>query len=109
VFKAWLKTSRLLPQDMLFILSVIGGRLEKNVSPNLVRAIEYARAIGAQVIGIVGGEGGYTAQVADACVIIPRVNEEMITPHTEALHSVIWHLLVWHPLLKANPTNNNRY
>ena len=108
VFKAWLKASNLEPKDMLFILSVSGGNLEKNISPNIVRAVEYAKTVGTQVIGIVGDKGGYTAQVADACVIIPKVNEEMITPYTEALQPVIWHLLVRHPLLKINSTNDKR-
>ncbi|MEI6180784.1 MAG: SIS domain-containing protein [Chloroflexales bacterium] len=104
VFLAWLKVSRLRADDMLFVLSVGGGSLEKNISPNLVTAMKYAKEIGAQVIGIVGRDGGYTAQVADACVIVPTVNPETITPHAEAFQAVIWHLLVSHPLLKAAPT-----
>jgi D-sedoheptulose 7-phosphate isomerase len=101
VFEAWLKTSRLKPEDMLFVISVGGGNLEKNVSPNLVRALQYGREVGAAIIGVVGRDGGYTAQVADACVIVPTVNPETVTPHTEAFQAVIWHLLVSHPLVKT--------
>ena len=104
VFVEWLKTSRLQAQDMLFVFSVGGGNLEKNVSPNLVRAMQYARQVGAQIVGVVGRDGGYTAQVADACVIVPTVNPEAVTPHTEAFQAVVWHLLVSHPALKAAPT-----
>lgn len=104
VFVEWLKTSRLSSNDMLFILSVGGGNLEKNVSPNLVRALQHAKAVGAQVVGVVGRDGGYTAKVADVCVIIPTVNPETITPHSEAFQAVVWHLLVSHPALKANQT-----
>jgi D-sedoheptulose 7-phosphate isomerase len=104
VFVTWLQGSRLQPKDMLFILSVGGGSLEKNVSPNLVRALQYARQLGTPVVGIVGRDGGYTAQVADACVIVPTVNAETITPHAEAFQAVVWHLLVSHPSLKAAQT-----
>ena len=104
VFVAWLKGSHLKPTDMLFILSVGGGSLEKNVSPNLVAALQYAKEVGSQVVGIVGRDGGYTAQVADACVVVPTVNSETITPHAEAFQAVIWHLLVSHPTLKNAPT-----
>jgi D-sedoheptulose 7-phosphate isomerase len=104
VFVAWLKGSHLKPTDMLFILSVGGGNIEKNVSPNLVMALQYAKKVGAQVVGIVGRDGGYTATVADACVIVPTVNAETITPHSEAFQAVIWHLLVSHPALKNAPT-----
>src|SRR3954464_2399888 len=104
VFVAWLQGSRLQAKDMVFVLSVGGGSLEKNVSPNLVRALQYARQVGAVVAGIVGRDGGYTAQVADACVIVPTVNAETITPHTEAFQAVVWHLLVSHPSLKAAQT-----
>ena len=103
VFVEWLKTSRLQARDLLFILSVGGGSLEKNISPNLVTALQYAQQMGASVVGIVGRDGGYTAQVADACVIVPTVNPETVTPHTEAFQAVLWHLLVSHPLLKAAP------
>jgi D-sedoheptulose 7-phosphate isomerase len=101
VFVEWLKTSRLKPADMLFIISVGGGSLEKNVSPNLVRALQYGREVGATIIGVVGRDGGYTAQVADACVIVPTVNPETVTPHTEAFQAVIWHLLVSHPQVQT--------
>jgi len=103
VFVEWLKTSRLRASDMIFVFSVGGGNLEKNISPNLVAALEYAREVGAQVLGVVGRDGGYTAQVADACVIVPTVNPETVTPHTEAFQAVVWHLLVSHPALKAAP------
>ena len=103
VFIEWLKTSRLRASDMIFVFSVGGGSLEKNVSPNLVAALQYAREVGAQVLGVVGRDGGYTAQVADACVIVPTVNPETVTPHTEAFQAVVWHLLVSHPALKAAP------
>jgi D-sedoheptulose 7-phosphate isomerase len=104
VFVEWLKVSRLSAADALFIMSVGGGNPEMNISVNLVRAIQLAREVGAKVTGIVGRDGGYTAQVADACVIVPTVNAETITPHSEAFQAVIWHLLVSHPLLKRNPT-----
>jgi D-sedoheptulose 7-phosphate isomerase len=89
---------------MLFVFSVGGGSLERNISPNLVRALQYARQVGAQVVGVVGRDGGYTAQVADACVIVPTVNPDNVTPHAEAFQAVVWHLLVSHPALKAAPT-----
>jgi len=104
VFSQWLKGSRLSARDAVFVLSVGGGNLEKNISPNLVRALELARSVGAKIAGIVGRDGGYTAQVADSCVIVPTVNPETITPHTEAFQGVILHLLVSHPKLKANQT-----
>jgi D-sedoheptulose 7-phosphate isomerase len=104
IFVEWLKTSRLSAKDGLFILSVGGGSLEKNISPNLVEAIRYARVVGAKVTGIVGRDGGYTAQIADVCVVVPTVNAETITPHSEAFQAVIWHLLVSHPKLKLNQT-----
>lgn len=104
IFVEWLKTSRLKSGDMLFVFSVGGGNLEKNISPNLVVALQYAKQIGTKIIGIVGRDGGYTAQVADACVIVPSVNSETITPHSEAFQAVVWHLLVSHPKLKANQT-----
>ncbi|MGA2067669.1 MAG: SIS domain-containing protein [Thermoguttaceae bacterium] len=97
VFVEWLRTSRLTPRDMLLVLSVGGGDLERNISPNLVRGLEYARQVGAKICGIVGRDGGYTARVADACVIIPTVNPQTITPHAEAFQAVVWHLLVSHP------------
>ncbi len=104
IFVAWLKTSKLLPKDAIFIFSVGGGNLEKNISPNLVEALKYAKEVGAKITGVVGRDGGYTAQAADVCVIIPTVNPENITPHSEAFQAVIWHLLVSHPKLKANQT-----
>lgn len=104
VFAAWLQTSRLTDRDILLILSVGGGNLEQNVSPNLVAALQFAKQIGARVVGIVGRDGGYTAQVADACVLVPTVNPTHVTPHAEAFQAVVWHLLVSHPLLKAHQT-----
>ena len=104
VFSEWLKTSRLSEKDAVFVLSVGGGDLENNVSPNLVRALQYAKAVGAGITGIVGRDGGFTATVADVCVIVPTVNPETITPHAEAFQAVVWHLLVSHPGLKASET-----
>lgn len=104
VFEAWLRTSRLSKNDGLLIFSVGGGNLEKNVSPNLVRALQYAKTLGSTITGIVGRDGGYTAQVADACVIIPTVNPVNVTPHSEAFQAVVWHLIVSHPSLKAVET-----
>jgi D-sedoheptulose 7-phosphate isomerase len=104
VFVEWLKISKLKAKDVLFIFSVGGGNLEKNISPNLVEAIKLAKIVGAKVTGVVGRDGGYTAQAADACVIIPTVNTETITPHSEAFQAVVWHLLVSHPKLKENQT-----
>jgi len=104
VFERWLRVSRLRADDMLLIFSVGGGNLEKQVSPNLVEALKYARTMGAKIGGIVGRDGGYTAQVADACVLIPVVNAAHITPHSEAFQAVVWHLLVSHPDLKQEQT-----
>jgi D-sedoheptulose 7-phosphate isomerase len=104
VFAAWLKVSRLGPKDAVLVFSVGGGSVEKNVSPNLVLALQHAKEAGAKVFGIVGRDGGYTAKVADACVIIPTVNPETVTPHSEAFQAVVWHLLVSHPRLKASAT-----
>jgi D-sedoheptulose 7-phosphate isomerase len=104
VFSAWLKVSRLSADDMLFIFSVGGGNLEKNVSPNLVRALQHAKDVGAKVIGVVGRDGGYTAKVGDAVCIVPTVNPDAVTPHSEAFQAVVWHLLVTHPALKAAQT-----
>ena len=104
IFEPWLKLSKLNPKDVVFIFSVGGGNLEKNISPNLVNAMKYAKQVGAKITGVVGRDGGYTAKVADACVIIPTVNPENITPHSEAFQAVIWHLLVSHPKLKENQT-----
>lgn len=104
IFVEWLRGSRLKPADLILVLSVGGGSLEKGVSPNLVTALQYARGIGTPIVGIVGRDGGYTAQVADACLIIPTVHPDRITPHAEAFQAVVWHLLVSHPLLKAQTT-----
>jgi len=104
VFESWLRVSRLNARDAILVFSVGGGNLEKGVSANLVAALQFARAAGAKIGGIVGRDGGYTAQVADACVIVPTVNSENVTPHSEAFQAVIWHLLVSHPKLKANQT-----
>ena len=104
VFVEWLRGSRLNSKDALLILSVGGGNLEKNVSPNLVAALQLAKQVGARVIGIVGKDGGYTAKVADACVIVPTVNANNVTPHSEAFQAVVWHLWVSHPDVKINQT-----
>jgi len=104
VFSEWLKVSKLNQKDALFIFSVGGGNLEKNISPNLVEALKYAKIVGSKITGVVGRDGGYTAKVADVCVIIPTVNSDNITPHSEAFQGVVWHLLVSHPALKANET-----
>jgi D-sedoheptulose 7-phosphate isomerase len=104
VFSEWLKVSRLCATDAVFVMSVGGGNLEKNISPNLVLALKHAKAVGATVMGIVGRDGGYTAKVGDAVVVIPTVNTDSITPHTEAFQAVIWHLLVSHPVLKVKQT-----
>jgi D-sedoheptulose 7-phosphate isomerase len=104
IFVEWLRVSKLNSKDCLFILSVGGGNLEKNVSPNLVAAMQLAKQVGAHIIGIVGKDGGYTAKVADACVIVPTVNANNVTPHSEAFQAVIWHLFVSHPDLKINQT-----
>jgi len=104
IFSEWLKVSKLSSKDCLFVLSVGGGNLEKNISPNLVEALKYGKSVNSKIVGIVGRDGGYTAQAADVCVIIPTVNPDNITPHTEAFQAVIWHLLVSHPKLKINQT-----
>ncbi len=104
VFAGWLRGSRLTAKDCVMVLSVGGGSLEQNVSPNLVAALQLAKQVGARVIGIVGKDGGYTAKVADACVIVPTVNPGNITPHSEAFQAVIWHLFVSHPDLKLSQT-----
>ena len=104
VFEGWLRVSRLRAPDMLLIFSVGGGDLEKQVSPNLVTAIRYAKSVGARVAGIVGRDGGFTRLVADACILVPVANPLHITPHTEAFQAVLWHLLVTHPALKTAET-----
>jgi D-sedoheptulose 7-phosphate isomerase len=102
VFVDWLKGSKLTKNDGVFILSVGGGNSEKNISVNLIKALDYAKEVGAKVFGVVGRDGGYTAKVADACVIVPTVNPETVTPHTESFQSVILHLIVSHPDLKVS-------
>ena len=101
VFVEWLKGSHLNNTDGIFVLSVGGGNLEKNVSVNLVRALEYAKKTGAKIVGIVGRDGGYTGKTADACVIVPTVNTATVTAHTEAFQAVIWHLIVSDPRMRA--------
>ncbi len=103
VFANWLRGSRLSSKDMVFVFSVGGGDLERNISPNLVRALNHAKEVGAAICGVVGRDGGYTAKVADACVIIPTVNTQTVTPHTESFQAVVWHLLVSHPSLQNAP------
>jgi D-sedoheptulose 7-phosphate isomerase len=102
-FVEWLKVSRLRRDDAVFVFSVGGGDEQRNISPNLVSAVKYAGTVGAKVLGVVGRDGGYTARVADAVVIVPTVNPAAVTPHSEAFQAVIWHLMVSHPLLKQNP------
>jgi D-sedoheptulose 7-phosphate isomerase len=102
VFVNWLKISRLTRNDALFVFSVGGGNVEKNISANIVLALKFAKEIGASVLGIVGRDGGYTAQVADACVVVPTVNPETVTTHAEAFQAVIWHLIVSHPKIKVS-------
>jgi D-sedoheptulose 7-phosphate isomerase len=104
VFSGWLKVSKLSSKDCLFILSVGGGNKEKNVSPNLIEAIDLAKEVGARITGIVGRDGGYTAQNADVCLVVPTLNPGAVTPHSESFQTVIWHLMVSHPKLKSNPT-----
>jgi len=104
IFAEWLKISKLNSKDAVFILSVGGGNIEKNVSPNLVKALIFAKEVNAKILVFVGRDGGYTALVADAAVVIPVVNQDVITPHSEAFQAVVWHLLVSHPKLKAKET-----
>ena len=104
IFSEWLKTSQLNKKDMIIIFSVGGGNLEKNISPNIVKALDYSKKIGAKVSGIVGRDGGHTAKIADECLIIPTVNKETVTPHTESFQSIVWHLIVSHPKLKDSQT-----
>ena len=104
VFVEWLRGSRLRKEDGVFVFSVGGGNLTKNISPNLVSALELARSVGASIVGIVGRDGGFTREIADVCVLIPTVNEATITPHAEAFQAVVWHLLVSHPALKRVQT-----
>jgi D-sedoheptulose 7-phosphate isomerase len=102
VFVNWLRGSRLCEKDCIFVISVGGGNAEKNISSNIVQALKFAKQTGAKIIGIVGRDGGYTAQVADAAVIVPTFSQETITPLTEAFHAVVWHMMVSHPALKVN-------
>ena len=104
VFSSWLKVSKLNSKDCLLILSVGGGDLERNISTNLIEAIDLAKHVGAKIIGIVGREGGYTSIQADICLVIPNVNLNSVTPHSESFQAVIWHLMVSHPKLKVNST-----
>jgi D-sedoheptulose 7-phosphate isomerase len=104
VFVEWLRCSRLSSKDAVLVFSVGGGSAEKNVSPNLVTALQLAKQVGARIVGVVGKDGGHTAKVADACVVVPTVNPSSVTPHTEAFQAVIWHLFVSHPALKVNQT-----
>lgn len=97
----WLRGSRLNEKDMIFVISVGGGDAKKNVSANLVRALDYARQVRATICGVIGRDGGYTAQVANACVLVPVVNSSTVTPHTESFQAMIWHLLVSHPKLRV--------
>jgi D-sedoheptulose 7-phosphate isomerase len=104
IFSEWLKVSRLKPDDTILVFSVGGGNVEKNVSPNLVAALQYAKSVGSRILGVVGRDGGYTATVADAAVIFPTVNADNVTPHSEAFQAVVWHLMVSHPALKNSQT-----
>jgi D-sedoheptulose 7-phosphate isomerase len=104
IYSAWLKGSRLRADDMVMVFSVGGGDLERNISASLVRALEYAKSVGAVITGIVGRDGGYTARVATACVVVPVVNPENITPHSESFQALIWHLLVSHPRVRQAAT-----
>ncbi len=104
VFAGWLETSRLSERDAVFVLSVGGGNMERNVSPNLVKALQLAAERGARILGIVGRDGGYTAKVGHAVVIVPTVRAERVTPHAEAFQAVVWHCLVSHPGLQTTAT-----
>jgi D-sedoheptulose 7-phosphate isomerase len=104
-FRGWLQVSRLGARDAVLVLSVGGGNVERNVSPNIVVALDYAKSAGARIVGIAGRDGGYTARVADVCVLIPVVQTERITPHTEAFQAIVWHLLVSHPKLQRAATH----
>jgi D-sedoheptulose 7-phosphate isomerase len=104
VFVEWLKVSRLTTNDAVLVFSVGGGNLERNISPNLVSAVQHAKQVGAKVLGVVGKENGYTAQAGDVVVVVPIVRDDMITPYSEAFQAVVWHCLVSHPALQAKPT-----
>ncbi len=103
-FEGWLRVSRIAAADLILVFSVGGGDVERNVSPNLVQALQYGKQQGARILGVVGRRDGFTAKVADACIVVPQVNPVHVTPHTEAFQAVIWHLMVSHPRLKQNPT-----
>ena len=98
----WLKGSQLSDKDLLFVFSVGGGNLEKNISVNILKSLQLGKKIGAKICGVVGRDGGYTKEIADVCIVVPTVNEHNVTPHTEAFQAIVWHLLVAHPLLLAN-------
>ena len=102
VFVNWLKGSNLKTDDCIFVFSVGGGNVEKNISVNLVKALQYSKEIGSNIIGVVGRDGGYTAHAADACIVIPPLDKDTITPHTESFQAVIWHLIVSHPLINVH-------
>lgn len=104
VFESWLKTSKLQAKDMVLVFSVGGGDVARNVSPNLVSALQLAKSVGAKIIGVVGRDGGYTGKVADVCILVPVVNHAHVTPHSEAFQAVVWHLLVSHPAVKVEQT-----
>ena len=104
VFAEWLKISKLKPKDLIFVLSVGGGNKKKNISKNLIQAIKYSKKVGSKIVGIVGRDGGYTAQKANECIVIPTINDKHITPHTEGFQALVWHLIVSHPKLKKNNT-----
>lgn len=101
-YARWLQGSHLRAEDGLFVFSVGGGMVEKRISVNIVQSLQFAKKIGAKVVGVVGRDGGYTAQIADACVIVPTISADTVTPHTESFQAVIWHLIVSHPRLKQN-------
>jgi D-sedoheptulose 7-phosphate isomerase len=101
-YAQWLRGSRIGPKDMAFVFSVGGGDAERNISANLVRALQYAREKGATICGVVGRDGGFTRKVADACLVIPTVNAQTVTPHTEAFQAMVWHLMVSHPALMVS-------
>lgn len=103
-FSEWLKVSRVHNKDGILVFSVGGGNREKNVSMNLVRALEIAKDARASIFGIVGRDGGFTKEVAEACVLVPTVSADRVTPHTEGFCAVVWHCLVSHPALKVRPT-----
>ena len=102
VFVRWLETSHLRSSDVVFVLSVGGGDEDKNISANIVHALRLAQKVGAKIIGIVGRDGGFTARVADACVVVPTVDAQAVTPHTESFQAVVWHLMVTHPRLRSH-------